>query len=88
MPTVASLALSFGARKYLHTSLASAQTCVLCIPDLIPQHRTEACTHKTSANKKINEGTEAPPIKNLVSLQEKLNIINKHDTFIHGINVQ
>ena len=68
--------------KYLRTSLTlalAASRRVLCTPDLIPQHSTTACTHKMSANKKINDGTEAPQKNNFFSLEEKLNIINKHD---------
>ena len=53
----------FRARKvfmyYSLTSALAASRRVLCTPDLIPQHSTTACTDKMSANKKINDGTEA-----------------------------
>ena len=60
---------------------------MLCTPDLTPQHSTASCKHKISANKKINDGTEAPQKKKTFFLQEKLNIINKHDAGIANVKI-
>ena len=38
-----------------------------------------------SANKKIHDGTEAP--QKMKTLQEKLNIINKHDAGITNVKI-
>ena len=86
----ASCALPLVLEKYLRTShinTGSKQMCVLCTPDLTPQHSTAACTHKMSANKKINDSTEVPQKIKLFSLQEKLNIINKHDARITNVKI-
>ena len=40
-----------------------------------------------SDNKKINDGTEAPKKNELFSLQEKINIINKHDAGISNVKM-
>ena len=88
VPVATSRTLSLVLEKYLRTSLASALAACRRVCCALPIS-TAACIHKMNADKKINDGTEAPQKnKTFFSLQEKLNIINKHDTFIHGINVQ
>ena len=85
----ASHALRLVLEKYLCTSFASALAAsrrVLCTPDLTPKHSTAACTHKMTAKKKINDGTEAPKKKQFF-FAGKINIINKHDAGITNVTI-
>ena len=59
---------------------------MLCTPDLTLQHSTVACTHKMTANKKIN-GTEAPKKKKNYLEEKLIHIINKHDAGITDVKI-
>ena len=71
----------------MHRHWQQADVCVLCTPDLTPQHSTAACTHKMTANKKINDGTEAPKKTKTFFFAGKMNIINKHDAGITNVKI-
>ena len=61
--------------------------CVLCTPDLTPQHSTVAYTRKMTANKKINDDTEAPKKTITFFFAGKINKINKHDAGITNVKI-
>ena len=61
--------------------------CVLCTPDLTPQHSTVACTRRMTADKKINDGTEAPKKTITFFFTGKFKIINKHDAGTTNVKI-
>ena len=89
-PVVPVIYVSMNRCGICHTCIGtgSKQTCVLSTPDHTPQHSTAACTRKMTANKKINDGTEAPKIKTITFFfAGKINMINKHDAEITNVKI-